>query len=118
MICRENMQIDSPTSFLATLGIAELYERLPPLLQQRIKQVLNLHHGTIGVLIVALTVLLSSSLVWLSVGSALMFHDRKDVHLWKKDIEKIIRILKSKLEQFRAQQQYQIQPQFFIPNRF
>ena len=111
------MQIDSPTSFLVTLGIAELYEKLPPFLQQRIKQVLNLHHGTIGV-IIALIAVLSGSLLWLSVGSALLFHDRKDVHLWKKDIEKIIGILKNRLEQFRAKQQYQIQPQFFIPNRF
>lgn len=115
------MKIDSTTSFLATLGIAELYERLPLDLQQRIKQILNLHHGTVGV-IIALIALLSGSLVWLTIGGALMLHDRKDAPLWKKDIEKIINILRSKLEQFKTQQQsqqlYRIQTRYGLPNRF
>ena len=109
--------IDPSTSFLATLGIAELYERLPPNLQQRIKQVLNLHHGTIGI-IVALIALLSGSLIWLSVGSALMLHDRKDAYLWKKDIGRIIAILRAKLAQFKSQQQYQTQTYYYLPSRF
>ena len=111
------MKIDSTTSFLATLGIAEIYERLPLGLQQRIKQILNLHHGTVGI-IIALIALLSGSLVWLSIGGALMLHDRKDANLWKKDIERIITILKSKLEQFRVQQYYPTQTRYYLPNRF
>jgi hypothetical protein len=114
------MIINQTTSFLATLGIAELYERLPPFLQQRIKQVLNLHHGTIGI-IIALIAVLSGSLIWLGVGSALMLHDRKDAQLWKKDIEKIIAILRAKYEQFKAQQQrqaYITQTRFYLPSRF
>ncbi len=99
------------TSFLATLGIAELYERLPVSLQQSIRQTLNLHHGTIGV-ILALIALLYGSLAIGSIGAALMLHDRKDAPLWKKDIENMIRILKSKFEQFQTQQQYQSQFRF------
>jgi len=109
--------INPATSFLATLGVAELYERLPPFLQQRIKQVLNLHHGTIGI-IVALIALLSGSLIWFGVGSALMLHDRKDDHLWKKDIEKMIAILRTKYEQFKEQQRYQTQTYNYTYNRF
>ncbi len=109
--------LDPSTSFLATLGIAELYERLPPFLQQRIKQVLNLHHGTIGV-IIALIALLSGSFIWLGVGSALMLHDRKDAHLWKKDIERMIAILRAKYEQFKSQQQYQTQTYYYPSSRF
>ena len=111
------MKIDSPTSFLVTLGIAEFYERLPPFLQQRIRQTLNLHHGTVGV-ILALISLLSGSLVLLSVGGALMLHDRKDAPLWKKDIELIINILRSKFEQFKAQQYYSTQTRYYLPSRF
>ena len=109
------MTIDPTTSFLVTLGIAERYERLPLFLQQRIKQVLNLHHGTIGA-IIALIALLSGSLLWLSVGSALMLHDRKDVHLWKKDIERIIAILRAKYEQFKYQQQSQPKTYYYSPS--
>ena len=111
------MKIDSPTSFLVTLGIAEFYERLPPFLQQRIRQTLDLHHGTVGV-ILALISLLSGSLVLLSVAGALMLHDRKDVTLWKNDIERIIDVLHSKLEQFKGQQQYPTQARYYLPNRF
>ena len=114
------MKIDSPTSFLVTLGIAELYERLPPFLQQRIRQILNLHHGTIGV-IIALIGLLSGYLLLLGVGGALMLHDRKDAPLWKKDIERVISILHSKLEQFKVQQNqptYISQARYYLPNRF
>ena len=111
------MIVNPVTSFLATLGIAELYERLPPFLQQRIKQVLNLHHGTIGI-IIALIALLSGSLILLGVGSALMLHDRKDIHLWKKDIERMITILRAKYEQFKSQKQYQTQTYYYQPSRF
>lgn len=116
----KNMKIDSPTSFLVTLGIAEFYERLPLDLQQRIRQILNLHHGTIGV-IIALIGLLSGYLLLLGVGGALMLHDRKDAPLWKKEVERIISILRSKLEQFRDQQRQQTyitQARYYLPNRF
>ncbi len=104
-------------TFLAAYGLVKIYEKLPLHIQQQIRQVFNLHHGTIGCLLIILGII-AKNVHLISSGGAFVIHDRKDAPLWKNDIERIIAILKSKLEQFKAQQRYQIQTRYYFPNRF
>ena len=114
------MKIDSLTSFLITCGLLELYEKLSPELQQKIKQIFNLHHGTIGALIEILGILKGDPRLMVA-GGVLMYHDRNDAPLWKKDIGRIINSaiqkLKENFEQSK-QQSYITQTRYYLPDRF
>ncbi|MEX2060614.1 MAG: hypothetical protein WD966_06115 [Nitrosopumilaceae archaeon] len=114
------MKIDPFTAFLVTYGLAELYERLSPQIQQRIKQIFNLHHGTIGAIIEIIGLLKGNNSL-MSTGAALMLHDGKDAPLWIQDIERIVDSLARKIDQIIGQQNQQphiTQARYYLPNRF
>ena len=108
-------------TFLAAYGLAKIYEKLPYHIQQEIKQVFNLHHGTIGCLSIILGIITKNAHL-IASGEALAIHDRKDAPLWKIDIEKIVNSFKQKinniLEESRNQVYYPTQNRFYLQKRY
>ena len=100
---------------LATYGLVKWYESQPLPTQQQIRQIFNLHHGTVGLFLVLVGLLKNDARV-ISVGLYLMFHDRKDAPLWKNDLDSISKKINQILEQPKQQLPY-ITP-LRLPNRF
>lgn len=90
---------------LGTYGILKIYDQLPPEIQQKIKSILNLHHGTLGEGMALGGVITGIEPLTL-VGGTMMHHDRKDAPYWPQDIERIKISIKQKVQQFLDQQKY------------
>ena len=87
---------------LGTYGILKYYEQLPPQTQQKIKSILNTHHGTLGGGI-ALRGVFTGNTPMMLVGGTMMYHDRSDAPYWVEDIRRIENSIKQKIQQFLDQ---------------